>query len=466
MLIPGQTCWIGSDVVPLGHVEAPAAIKMPDTQVQDREHVIGEQSFLTVLAEGSSGVMSLVDSLHAKADGIWHKKHFFHLLSHFEGYESLLDDYGARHNQTFSFLRELTASLRGFAFGGYCINHMAGRLESYGVLDSLEMAHYSSLEGHISNVRQFIQGSVVTMLGALREEFDSLGLPHQRASQREAGYEVSTNRQKLPHNIGEADPGDEAARIAEVASKFLAAEKALRGTGLRNMMDEADRHRFLTGQFNEEQARVIEATVHNLQSFYDTHVKHTSLGAKDKRLPQLRGLASVALHMLQGVTALTHFCERHEGDITGVEVERRLNGLVSRSDVQDRVLNHLLMPIVEIMRAGSNLAKQLLADHTNAQELSVTLQDGLMLHARPAALIVRIVTHYGTPVELEVGGTRCNAGSILELLVCVGSSPEQRDFTFHGDENPLRDIAALFSSGLGEAGLEFLPTRLGYLSEG
>ena len=64
---------------------------------------------------------------------------------------------------------------------------------------------------------------------------------------------------------------------------------------------------------------------------------------------------------------------------------------------------------------------------------------------------------------MELEGTRCNAGSILELLVAVGSHPDERRFIFRGDERPLRDIKLLFENGLGEGGLEALPGDLGYL---
>jgi phosphotransferase system HPr (HPr) family protein len=100
------------------------------------------------------------------------------------------------------------------------------------------------------------------------------------------------------------------------------------------------------------------------------------------------------------------------------------------------------------------------------QELDIELADDVKLHARPAALIVNIVGRYGTPVELEVNGHRCNAGSILDLLVAIGSNPEARHFKFRGDISPLRDIARLFEVGLGEGGIEKLPTELQYLRGG
>jgi phosphotransferase system HPr (HPr) family protein len=115
------------------------------------------------------------------------------------------------------------------------------------------------------------------------------------------------------------------------------------------------------------------------------------------------------------------------------------------------------------MQSGARLAEALLPEYTKQLELTLELPAHVDLHARPAALIVGIVNHYSTPVEMEVGGKRCNAGSILELLVAVGSQPHQKSFVFRGDERPVRDIERLFQEELGENGLEHLSPQLDYL---
>jgi phosphotransferase system HPr (HPr) family protein len=163
------------------------------------------------------------------------------------------------------------------------------------------------------------------------------------------------------------------------------------------------------------------------------------------------------------VTFLTHFVERHEGGVRLEVAEQAIGALVDRGRLQEIILNDLLSAADRFMQRGRGIAEELLRSYTNLQELRVELPDELKLHARPAALIVGIVGHYGTPVELEVAGHKCNAGSILEMLVTVGSNPDARCFVFRGDENPLRDIGRLFESGLGERGLDKLPERLGYL---
>jgi hypothetical protein len=128
-------------------------------------------------------------------------------------------------------------------------------------------------------------------------------------------------------------------------------------------------------------------------------------------------------------------------------------------------VNHLLYWAARVMATGRSVAEELLPSYTNVQAYEVQLADDLMVHARPAALIVGIVNRHATPVEVEIGTHKCNAGSILELMIAVGSNPDARHYVFRGDVNPLRDIALLFESRLGEDGIDTLPPELGYLRD-
>jgi hypothetical protein len=278
----------------------------------------------------------------------------------------------------------------------------------------------------------------------------------------EAGFAVGPVRQQLPRNVGEHEPTEEQQKIAEVASKFLAACSMLDDVRIRRIAHAADRKTFLARLCSEEQARVYEATVHNLQSTYDTYIKNTVLEGRDERLPRLRGLTSAALHLLECATFLTHFVERHEGSGRD-QVQLRVAQVVDGREVQDAILNVLLYWADALLRRGRRIAEDLLPAYTNVQELSIELSPDLKLHARPAALIVGIVGHYGTPVELVLAGNRCNAASILEVLVTVGTYSDERRYVFRGDVRPLQDIKLLFEHGLGEHGLESLPEQLAYL---
>lgn len=426
------------------------------------EKVVRERQFAGVLQTHSESFFRLANTLRA-GETRWSKRHYFQLVSESETLESFLDDYGARYNRTYNPFTELVASLRGFSKAGYSLAHLLGRLESYGISGWLSDEEVTAFARSMERSREFIRESIEGLLQAIGEEASGLGLEPTPHSLEDTKSLPVVARRRLPRNTDHDELADEGQKIAEVASRFIQAAQMLSDLGIRCLDDSEKRRQFLASICTEEHARVYEATVHNLQSAYDTFIKNTVIEAGDERLPRLRGHASAALHLLEAVTYLTHFYERHESDSRSDVLCSRLEKLASRERVQEISLNHLLFWAARVLEKGRAVAEDLLPAYTNVQELEVDLGDDIELHARPAALIVGIVNHYGTPVEMEVEGRSCNAGSILELLVTVGSHPNARSFVFRGDENPLRDIRMLFEHGLGESGVENLPSELTYL---
>ena len=425
------------------------------------EEVITEKAFAEILGKHSAMFYRLATTLIERRETAWNRGHFYQLISEADTLEALLDDYGARYNRTYSYLRELVASLRSLALAGFSLAHLERRVESYGALLSVRESDLAIAS--IVQSRSFVQSMLRALLAAACAEGTACGIEIACDGYPESHSDTSSQRQRLPRNMGEEDLEDDEQKVAEVASRFLQACAMLEELSIRRITEPGEREAYLRRVCTEEQARVYEATVHNLQSAYDTYVKNTVIEADDSRLPRLRGHASAALHLLEAVTHLTHFVERHESGLRDEAIERRIGAVVDREEVRDVTLNHLLYWASVFMRRGRSLAEDLLPSYTNVLELEVELPDDVHLHARPAALIVGIVNRHGTPVEFEVEGQSCNAASILELMVAVGSHPNSRRFRFRGDENPLRDIRLLFEHGLGESGIERLPAQLAYL---
>lgn len=423
------------------------------------EKLVPEQDFATLLRERAEPFLAVCA---AQADAAWTKRRFFDLFVATDELESFLDDYGARTNRTFSIFTELVASLRGFALGGMSLSHLVRRLSSYGVLEEMGDRRVRALDD-LGLALQFVEDKVGKLMAVLLEEGRAIGVTELARGDGQARVDRSVRRFRLPHNVDLENIEDEERRIAEVASKFLEAAESLGSAGIRPMEASEERETFFRLRCSEGVARNWETSVHNLQSSYDTFVKNTVLETSDPRLPKLRGHIAAALHTLEAVTVLIHFVERHERGLRSDLADSVLQRVVPRSEVRGVTLNRLLVWADGFMSAGTELAKSLLPSYTNACEETITLSEGVVLHARPASLVVAVVQHHGTPVELEVAGQACNAGSILELMVAVGSHPEERTYTFRGDERPLRDLRALFEADLGEKGLEELPDALGYL---
>lgn len=424
------------------------------------EEVLSEQSFATILAARGVAFHALAVALVTRAEP-WTRRQFFVLSSEADALESLLDDHGARHNRDFAQLRELIASLRGLALAGFSLAHLEHRLESYP--SALSPAELAQAARSVTHGRSFVERALVRLLTETLREAVARGIAVDARAASETSTVDVTPLRKLPRNLGQADLDDDAQKVAEIASRFLQAAAMFDERSIRRIDDPDERELWMQRFCTEERARVFEATVHNLQSAYDTWVKNTRLEADDTRLAQLRGHASAALHLLEAVTHLAHFVERHESGVRNEETERRIESIVSRADVREVTLNHLLYWASVFMRRGSPLAEDLLPTYTDVQELELVLPDGVYLHARPCALIAGIVNRYATPVELRIEGHTCNAASILELMIAVGSHAEARRFVFRGDVNPLRDLRTLFDAGLGERGVDTLPESLAYL---
>lgn len=425
------------------------------------EEVIPESAFAALLQRQGDMLFRLAETLRTRADADWTRRHFFQLVSEADAVEAFLDDFGARHNRSFAFLRELVASVRGFALAGFSVAHLAMRLDGYP--NVLSTGEATSSSDSVRRSLAFLVRTVRNLLAAVQSESRKLGVVLPVESFPEDRWKDDGPRRKLARNMGQGELASDEQKTAEIASKFVEASDLFDALGVRRIAAEHERESWLQRHCSEERARSLEATVHNLQSAYDTWVKGTSIEAGDPRLPKLRGHASAALHLLEAVTQLTHFVERHERTMRDDAIAQRMVSLVSKPEVRDVTLNHLLVHAGVYLRRGRSVAEDLLPSYTNVQEIEVGLRDDVVLHARPAALIVGIVQRYGTPVEFEVEGQTCNAGSILEMMVTVGSAPEARRFKFRGDEHPLRDIALLFQHALGEDGLDRLPAELAYL---
>ncbi len=425
------------------------------------ERSVSEQDFTALLTRRAEPFLS---TCAAPGGAAWTKRRYFDLSAEADELESLLDDYGARTNRAFSAFTELVASVRGFALAGMSLAHLTRRIAGYGVFERLGDAR----EGCCADLRsslEFIEERVVSLLAALLDEGRRIGVTELARGEGQRSVEGTEGLQRLPNNVDLDRFEDDDHAVAEVATKYLDAVVMLRGVGIRVIDEPEKREAFFRSRCSEEAARVHQSTVHNLQSRYDTYVKNTALETADARLPELRGHVSAALHTLEAVTLLTHFVERHERGLRSDTADSVLQQIVPRTQVRDVTLNRLLVCALRFMESGASLAEELLPKYTNASEAALELREGIFLQARPASLIVAIVQHHGTPVEFEVAGCRCNAGSILELMVAIGSNPEERRYAAHGDERPLRDLMALFAADLGESGLESLPDALSYLRD-
>lgn len=426
------------------------------------DEILSEEDFQPLATERAERLGRLCNALLSKEERKWTRRHFYQLVVEADVLEAFLDDHGAGHNQAYRTLRELVASTRGLAHAGYAVRHLESRFDSYGTRLSSIPAEERRFRAAVGEAREFLEEALRELLSEFLSETAKRGINLSTESFSDEEYITDRSRRRLPRNLDGGIQEDEEHYIASVASRYLDVCGLFDELGLGELTSAAERERFLCEVCTEERARVYEASVHNLQSAYDTYIKNTVLEEGDERLPRMRGHISCAFHLLEAVTDLVHFVERHEGSRSN-ETTALITKAVDRDRVVQIAYDNLLAWAVRMIHLGREYADALVPTYTNQRELTLDVPDELILHARPVSLIVRIVEHHGTPVTCEVDGSECNAGSILEMMITVGSNTEARRYVFSGDERPLADIQRLFEAGLGERGLDELPEELGYL---
>ena len=256
----------------------------------------------------------------------------------------------------------------------------------------------------------------------------------------------------------------DAEKIAELASLYIAHKYALdKLFDGRRVTEVAAMRRYVLEVSDEEQCRYFQTRIHNLQSKYDTFVKATEAERQDADLKRFRGYVAIALHLLECMTQLVHFYQRHENDIRGEQVKNRIASLIDKDAVLDRALNFCLYYTHAYLAEGLPLAQSLVKRYTSQERIILELPDGVHIHIRPASLIAEVVKHHGTPVTVTIGSDTRYAGSVLDVLMAAGANSGDRKIAFEGDTAPLRDLSLLFEQRLGEDGLSRFPRQLSYL---
>ncbi len=86
------------------------------------------------------------------------------------------------------------------------------------------------------------------------------------------------------------------------------------------------------------------------------------------------------------------------------------------------------------------------------KEETIIIINELGLHARPAAMLVKLSTSFNSEVELEVNEIKVNAKSIMGVLMLGANQGTEVIIRTNGDdeEQALKEVKQLFKDGFGE----------------
>lgn len=425
------------------------------TQTRSRDIILREEEYTPLLATSSRDFGGWVVGIADRPELLRKAGTVAKLIDTAHRLETFLDDHGARQNRTFATLRELVASTRGLATVKANGLHLLSRLARY-----ITLRDGTELTKDLEAANEFLDESLTALARRLIQEARDLGIewepipinpgngPHQR--------------RLLPRNLDGDFSVDEQEHIAEIGARFLHVVEASRSLDLSQPRPLEELAEFAAEHATEERCRWYESAVHNIQSMYDTYVLGTPLENEHEWLRPLRGAASVAFHLLEMATGLSHFYERHESEIRHEQAQEAIATLVAKQRVLDVAINTCIRHAYLFVDSASEVAERILETFVPHGSERIPLPEGITLHARPLALIAQIARHYGTPLEISIEGESCSAQSLMALILLGGKHPRPREIEASGDQRALADLKSLFAAGLGETS-QALPAELAYL---
>lgn len=420
-----------------------------------RRPILREDEFVPLLRDAALEFGQQLGALLDQPAVLGQSGFMLHLVECANSVESFLDDHGARQNRAFVTFGELVASVRGLGHVKATGLHLITRLPRYATVhDNLELV------SEMGTAHATLDRCLAKLAEETLAEAKSLGVSWERAELPPAADPPT--RRLLPRDLDADLAVNEQQHIAQLGARFLAVLQASRTLGLDVVRPADQLAAFVRERASEDRCRWYESAVHNIQSMYDTYVLGTALEKSNPWLLELRGHTSIALHLLEMATSLVHFYERHENDLRHEPARERISQVVQKSDVLNLAVNVCLRQAYLYVEGCSNVAKQILDTFVADRALALPMPEGVVLHARPLALIVQIARHHGTPLEVEIEGESCSGSSLMSLIMLGGAHPSPAEISFRGDGRTLDDLRALFKVSLGERG-EPMPAELSYL---
>lgn len=425
--------------------------------------IIREEDFLKLAQEHSQRFLKIHNFLHGEHKE-YTRRFYAYLTEESEELESFLDDHCARDNKTWYCFGELVASIRNFGKVAFTSKHILNRYPTYNLED--EAGEFLT---QAQNVLAFFDMSILSLFEEIKKESLRLGIRFPKGTLKEDSFREIYPKRRLPYTIDEEEVSDGQKIVAKLATQYLSVVKKFEYFGwncgrchLKNLRN------LVPSKIDEEKSRELMALVHNLQSTYDHFIKHTPLESNDERLKRLRGYISIFLHLLSLINWLSHFYQRHTNKTRRDETKHKISAIIDESKILDIIVNFALFYVNSYLEKGKQLVTDLLGKYTEVDTYELNVPEKLGFHLRPASLVAKLASYYGTKVSLIVDGQEYDASSVLSITMAAGLIARKgyKTVLFRGDKRVLDDLKLLSEYNYGEderGNRTTLPPELSYL---
>ena len=378
------------------------------------KEIISEEEFLELFQKQTGEILKICSYISEKGDKyyLYTKRFYGNITTQSRILEDFLDDYGAKNNTTWIYFRELIASARYMGFSSYMLKHIQNRYAFYELRDENREKFFIQTK----IVQNFLNNTIQEISRCIKDEALQLGLKFPKEKLKEDDFLDVASNKMLPHNVDEDFSSKEEENVVKISSNYL------------NIMRDYEDFRFdreysveeiatlIPDHISEEKLRRFELSIHNLQSVYDTYIKNTKIETENTTLNSMRGCISVALHLAEIATALSHFYERHESEIRHEIVREEIGRIVDKNKILDFIVNYCLFYCYSYLEKGNDLAKDFLKHYVVVESIEANIPVYMGFHVRPATLIMKIVTHYGSEVKMQIDNEAYDASSALDIF--------------------------------------------------
>jgi phosphotransferase system HPr (HPr) family protein len=426
--------------------------------------IITEQDFLRIAREHTQNFLKIYYLLHEKDKP--HTRRFYgHLVEQSEELESFLDDHCARDNRTWYFFGELVACIRNIAKVGFILHHILKRFSAYGLgHDESDRFRKAS-----QRVTSFLDKTVLSLFEEVKEEALRLGIRFPECILDNGSLRKIYPQKRLPYTIDEEDVLNAGEIAAKITTHYLHVIEKFDYFGWNLVEGHQDHPQdIIPNKINEERSRELVALIHNLQSTYDHYIKRTALESQDETLKRFRGYISMPLHLLDMVNWLSHLYQRHVHTKRQDPVRPHISAVIDEKTLMDVTINFALFYAGKYLRAGKNLACDILARYTEIDTCELKVPENLGFHLRPASLVAKLARYYGSELVLIVDGEEFDASSVLSITMAAGliARRDHKTVVFRGDRRVLQDLRLLSECNYGQddkGSATTLPPKLRYL---
>jgi hypothetical protein len=373
---------------------------------------LSDEAFCTYLNRRIGELMTLAVyvSKNASGKGCFTRPLLADLLSEATKIEELLDTYGVKNNRHWFPLRQAVAPIKLFSNVSYILIHILRFLPNYRLLP-IDEDFPKATEKALS----FTCSILVESNEALIRQARKLGLeiPESVPALESFGDgmlngHLASDRPKQKV----ASPEETVVYLATAFLNLAGQSTFLHAVQDRHIDNYAD---WIPDPVSEERLRDLEEMFHNLQSLYDTHISDSNVETLDEDLPVLRGHITVIYHLLETATAITHYCERHILSFAS-HPKASQRGLIDPNKLLDVLVHYSVAFASRYITRTRSLCHEMLRRYAIQGRITVAAPRYRGFHVRPSTLVAKIVSHYGSEVQMKLAGETYNAGVTLDLF--------------------------------------------------